>query len=427
MTVSLSIITPTHDLKFLGEAWRSIKDQGDFEWVVLVNATGGLMPPAADKMIDAVHKIVERDPRVVVHTDPTPFSGIGARKKAAFSYGTKDILIELDHDDMLLPGALDEIRAAFEDSSVGFVYTDSADFVEGTEGQGNLTYRHPDVRAGWIQSGFSFYEADVEGVRPGRYEFVRSLPPTALAVSHIYTAPNHVRCWRRSVYEAVGGHDVTLPVCDDHELLCRTFLATKMLHVQKPLHLYRIVPGGNTWSSRVEEIKQRADGIQNDYLERLVLRECVLLGLPAWDLGGGIDGRPGWLTVDREGTPHRYADLTQPWPFEDRSVGAFRAHDLIEHLPDKMHTMRELHRCLRPGGWLLSMTPSTDGRGAWQDPTHVSFWNENAFWYWTRDAQARYIRNDAIRFREVQLDSLFPSDWHRENHIPYVRANLVKL
>lgn len=427
MTASLSIITPTHDLKFLGEAWRSIKDQGDFEWVVLVNAADGLSPKAANDMVDGVYKIVEHDPRVVVHTEPTKFIGIGARKKDAFSCGNGDVLIELDHDDMFLPGALDELRAAFEDSSVGFVYSDSADFVEGTEGQGNFTYRHPDVRPGWIQSGFSFYEGDVEGVRPGHYEFVRSLPPTALSFSHIYTAPNHVRAWRRSVYEAIGGHDASLSVCDDHELLCRTYLATKVVHIAKPLYLYRIVPGGNTWSSRVAEIKQLADKIQNDYLERLVLRECALLGLPAYDLGGGIDGRAGWVSVDREGTPHKYADLTQPWPFEDGSVGAFRAHDLIEHLPDKMHTMRELHRCLRPGGWLLSMTPSTDGRGAWQDPTHVSFWNQNSFWYYTRDAQARYIRNDTIRFREVQLDSLFPSDWHRENHIPYVRANLVKL
>jgi SAM-dependent methyltransferase len=427
VTVSISIITPTHDLKFLGEAWRSIRDQGDFEWVVLVNSAGGMMPKAGVKMIEQVRGIVDDDPRVHVHVDLTPFTGIGARKKVAFGAGTCDVLVELDHDDMLLPGALDELRAAFEDEGVGFAYSDCADFVEGADGQGNLTYRSPDVRPGWLLSGFSFYDAEIGGVRPGSYECVRSLPPTARAFSHIYTAPNHVRAWRRSVYEAVGGHDVTLPVCDDHELLCRTFLATKAVHIAKPLYLYRIVPGGNTWSSRVDEIKQRADKIQNDYLERLVLRECALLGVPAYDLGGGIDGRAGWISVDREGTPHLYADLMQPWPFADGSVGAFRAHDLIEHLPDKMHTMKEIHRCLRPGGWLLSMTPSTDGRGAWQDPTHVSFWNQNAFWYWTRDAQARYIRNDSIRFREVQLDSLFPSDWHRENHIPYVRANLVKL
>ncbi len=29
-------------------------------------------------------------------------------------------------------------------------------------------------------------------------------------------------------------------------------------------------------------------------------------------------------------------------------------------------------------GWFLSQTPSTDGRGAFQDPTHVSMWNSNS-------------------------------------------------
>ncbi|HEV3059694.1 MAG TPA: methyltransferase domain-containing protein [Vicinamibacterales bacterium] len=424
---TLSIITPTHDLKYLPDAWASIKDQGDFEWIVLVNASHGLSAVAGDVLANNVRRIVENDPRVIVKIDPTPFTGVGARKKTAFGLGTSDVLIELDHDDMLLPGALDAIRAAFEDPAVGFVYTDAADFVEGADTfQGNLTYRHPDVRRGWLLSGFSFYEAEVGGVRPGTYEFVHSHPATARWVSHIYTAPNHVRCWRRSVYEAVGGHDPTYPVGDDHELICRTFLATKILHVEKPLYLYRIVPGGNTWSSRVDEIKGIADRVQSNYLERLVLRECAMLGLPAYDLGGGIDGRPGWITVDRAGAAMKYADLMQPWPFEDGSVGAFRASDLLEHLPDKQFTMREIHRCLRPGGWLLSMTPSTDGRGAFMDPTHVSFFNENSFWYWTRDAQARYINNNDVRFSEVQLFTEFPSDWHRANNISYVHANLVK-
>ena len=133
-------------------------------------------------------------------------------------------------------------------------------------------------------------------------------------------------------------------------------------------------------------------------------------------------------------------DLTQSrWPFEDSSVGAFRASDLLEHLPDKENTMREIHRCLRPGGWLLSSTPSTDGclvidkivypagRGAHQDPTHSSFWNQNSFFYWTRAAQARYIDNTYVRFQAIQLYTHFTSNYHRDNAISYVVANLVAL
>jgi SAM-dependent methyltransferase len=89
--------------------------------------------------------------------------------------------------------------------------------------------------------------------------------------------------------------------------------------------------------------------------------------------------------------------------------------------------MKEIHRVLAPGGILLSHTPSTDGRGAWQDPTHVSFWNENSFWYWTRPQQMQYIRNKHIRFFESSLLTHFPSEWHKQHNISYVEAFLEKI
>jgi predicted SAM-dependent methyltransferase len=155
-----------------------------------------------------------------------------------------------------------------------------------------------------------------------------------------------------------------------------------------------------------------------------VLRECELLGVPAIELGGGIDPRAGWTPCDLQNAPI-IADLRQRWPFADGSVGAFRASDLLEHLPDKLHTMAEIHRCLRPGGWLLSMTPSAEGVGAHMDPTHVSYWVAPSFWYYTRDASARYIRNNTMRFAEVHLDTV-PINIQGLS-VPYVRADLVKL
>jgi SAM-dependent methyltransferase len=432
MTASISVITPTHDPKFIAEAWQSLRDQGDFEWVIFVNHASGDVNKIDALAAEVRLAVGDTDERVRVCVDATPFTGVGAVKLAAFSRGTRDVLVELDHDDLLTPGALDAIRAAFDDPEIGFVYSDGADFEQGSEGQGHVTYRHDGTRAGWIAQGFTFRGEVVGGVRPGVYELPNAFPATAAALSLIFYAPNHVRAWRRTVYESVGGHNPQLTVADDHELMVRTYLATKMKYVPKLLYLYRVT-GANTWLQNVVKIQELTFKLRDEYLERLVLRECELLGMPAYDLGGGIDPRAGWLPVDLrvpEGNMPGMAikaDLMQPWPFEDNSVGAFRAHDLLEHLPDKMHTMREIHRCLRPGGWLLSMTPSTDGRGAFQDPTHVSYYNQNSFWYWTRREQARYIDNTTIRFQAAQLDSIFPSKWHADNNIPYVRANLVAL
>ena len=419
----LSVITPTHDPKHLAATWLSLREQTfqNFEWVVVAN---GPDPVAIARQVKS---LVEDDPRVAVSTH-TAFTGVGAAKRFAFMLGVGEALVELDHDDILTPNALAEIVKAFEDPEIGFVYSDAADFQDGAIGQGDVTYLRADTRPGWEANGFTFRRERVEGVRAGEYECPNAFVPTAASLSLIFHAPNHVRAWRRSVYYELGGHNAALSVADDHELMLRTYLVTRMKYVPKLLYLYRVT-GDNTWLQNVGNIRELTFKLRDEYLEKLVLRECELLKMPVYDLGGGINPREGWTPVDCKGAEsYTYADLAKtPWPFGTSSVGAFRAHDLLEHLPDKMQTLQEIHRCLRPGGWLLSMTPSTDGRGAFQDPTHVSYWNQNSFWYVTRREQARYIDNTDVRFQPMQLDTMYPSPWHGENQIPYVRANLVAL
>ncbi len=77
------------------------------------------------------------------------------------------------------------------------------------------------------------------------------------------------------------------------------------------------------------------------------------------------------------------ADLSERWPWEDNSVDEILAHDIIEHLPNKILTMNEAYRVLKPGGMFRVVVPTTDGPGAWQDPGHVSFWHRNSMWYYT--------------------------------------------
>jgi hypothetical protein len=102
-----------------------------------------------------------------------------------------------------------------------------------------------------------------------------------------------------------------------------------------------------------------------------------------WNLGCCDRHFPGWINIDRCPPADRIADLTQRWPADDSSVCEIRAWDIIEHLPDKIHTMNEAWRVLVPGGRIDIEVPTTDGPGAWQDPTHVSYWNRNSFLYYT--------------------------------------------
>jgi hypothetical protein len=92
---------------------------------------------------------------------------------------------------------------------------------------------------------------------------------------------------------------------------------------------------------------------------------------------------PDYVNVDLVPGPGvTVADLTRPWPWPDGSAAHVRAWDIIEHLPDKIQTMNELWRVLCHRGTAEIAVPTTDGSGAFQDPTHVSFWNRRSFMYY---------------------------------------------
>ena len=105
------------------------------------------------------------------------------------------------------------------------------------------------------------------------------------------------------------------------------------------------------------------------------------------DLGCGTHKAEGFIGVDvvaADGVDV-IANLNGYFPFPDNSVDFIKAHDIIEHLPDRIHTMNEIWRILKPDGIVDISVPSTDGRGAFQDPTHVSFWNINSFMYYCQE------------------------------------------
>lgn len=98
----------------------------------------------------------------------------------------------------------------------------------------------------------------------------------------------------------------------------------------------------------------------------------------------------GFVSVDRCPPAEVIWDLSvAPWPWDDNSVTEILASDVVEHLPDRIQTMNELHRVLAPGGRVRIVVPSTRGAGAWCDPTHVSYWNAAFFEYFEKGNFAR--------------------------------------
>lgn len=383
--MNISIFTPTHDSKFLQELYGSIKDQDFFEWVILYNNGA--------KVIDF------NDSRVKTIILENASEWVGPLKAKACELCTGDILLEMDHDDWLHQEAIAEVKKAFEDPEVGFVYSNTLH---------DKNY-HYDESYGWK---YRPYDELIE-------EHI-SFPPTPDSISKIWYAPNHLRSFRKSVYDSIGGYNKEMRVLDDLDLMCRMYLVTKFKHIDKGLYYYR-EHGENTYLKYNAEIQQNVYRIHDQYISALVERWSDMNGLRKVELGGRMAAKQNYETVDLKDADI-ISDLNQTWPFEDSSVGVIRSFDVFEHLKDSIHTMKEAQRVLAPGGYLICQMPSTDGRGAFQDPTHVSFWNENSFLYYTKEFWAKYI-DTPVRFQSARLYTTSKN----EQGVCWVVAHLVNL
>jgi glycosyltransferase involved in cell wall biosynthesis len=379
----------------------------NWEWVIYLNGVeGGL-----DALVNyPVLVAIKSDERIKIVVSDEINSKIGFNKNKAFHLGTGDVLVEVDHDDILTPDCLEELYKAFQDPTVGFVYSDSITYHVNNE------FTPYDAHYGWTYKKVMW--------RGKEHYSMNSFAPTSHSMAYIWYAPDHVRAWRKSVYVSIGGHNVNLHVCDDHELVIRTYLNTKMHHINKPLYVYRIT-GNNTWLERNQAIQDTTRELFKQYAWDLACKDAKDRGLDIVELGGGINPRAGCnINIDLE-DGNVIADLNNGIPLPDNSVGVINASHIIEHLNDKHKIMAEIYRVLADDGWVFIQVPSTDGRGAFQDPTHVSYWNENCFWYYTRKDKAMFIRNDKIRFQEFKLDTFW---WEpRSDNIAITDAWLVAI
>ena len=408
--MKISVITPfpkTHEA-FIGEAYQSLLGQtfSNWEWVLVENR-GGVVPDE-----------IRLDARVVIvpgEDDSGPRNSIGRLKKLGAGVSTGDVILELDADDILTADCLKEVAVAIPGRAM--VYSNSAEFKHET----------------WESSSYSEYW----GWRWRPFEYrghnLREMiawEPSPHMMRFVFWAPNHVRAWDRMAYFGIGGHDENVVVGDDHELCCRLYVKygdSGFRHIDKCLYLYRIHENNScrVWNGDVQkQTEKNYCRYSRDMATRWARDKEYLLV----DLGGRFGAWDGYKTIDRFPPANIIADLDERWPMADNSVGVLRASHVFEHLKDSVHTMNEAYRVLVPGGWLFLEVPSTDGRGAFQDPTHKTFWNENSIWYYTKSEYAKYIIPGYTgRFQESRVVTYFPNEFFREHNIPIVQADLIAL
>ena len=398
------MFTPSHDTRFLTECYESLAAQtySDWEWVVLLNGEAAdWLPP-------------REDARVRMLRAPKGLRGVGAVKRAVCEAAVGDVLVELDHDDILTPECLAEVVAAFSDDGMVLAFSDFAQ----VEPDRSPNYDRFRADHGWVYTS----ETLADGVT---YQRCHAALATPHNVGYIWYAPNHVRAFRRSAYESVGAYDASLEILDDQDLMSRLYMVGEFKHIDKCLYLQR-VGVGNTQSDPAINAAIQLQTVEyyRRYIEDLALAwarrrslACLRLRTPMW-VGDASDDRYEDVVIDPS---------CPVLPGPDDGVGVVRAYEVLQRVPDRVGLFNEVYRVLAHAGLLLTETPSSDGRGAFQDPSHVVFYNENSFWYYTEGRLQDVSPGLKARFQTSHLRTYFPTPWHEEVKICYVQANLLAL
>lgn len=396
----ISVFTPSHDPRFLNDAYESLVQQSvpDWEWVVLLNKGAAWKPP-------------REDARVRVSRAASRVRGIGALKRAACELASGDILVELDHDDVLTRGCLAALADAFKDPKVVCAYSDWAQISE----DGSPNHDRFDLTSGWV-----YTSGTLEGKSLDRCHAMAATPHN---MGYIWYAPNHVRAFRRSAYEDVGGYNAELAFLDDQDLMSRLYIAGEFAHVDRCLYLQRVhdrmsqsqvKTNAAIQEQTVEYYRHYIEDLAQAWAKRQGLR-CLRLRTPVW-----IGDEP---TDDYEDVTIGPADISIP--ADDDSVAVIKAYDVLNRVPDRAGLFNEVYRVLSHAGLMLTQTPSTDGRGAFQDPSATAYYNENSFMYLTQAALHAAIPDLKARLQVSHVRTFYPSPGHEELKIAYVQANLL--
>lgn len=115
------------------------------------------------------------------------------------------------------------------------------------------------------------------------------------------------------------------------------------------------------------------------------MSDAALASVPSrkvLDVGCGQNKVPGAIGIDAN--PRSHADVIHdlgifPYPFGDSEFDEIVCRHVVEHVPDVLAFMNELHRIAKPRGKLKIVTPHYSNPDWPTDPTHRNHFNSYSF------------------------------------------------
>lgn len=279
-----SVFTPTYMTgDRLLRTYESVKNQTypHWEWIVIDDS-----PSNHTETWDILMSIASQDHRVKPYKIyPVTGGNVGEAKNRACSMANGNWLIELDHDDYLLPDLMVKcFEAINEFPDAGFLYTDVAEVYEdgqmraytSTIGQKEDWYANPNNTFVWAYGGHEWIDWNGTSYICHRYPEIN--PKT---IRFNIGMPNHARVWKKEVYDKIGKHNRFISVTDDFELIIRTFLNTRMVHIKQMLYL-QYNNRNSTVDNNSIDINRKARLIK-DFYDFQIHERIIELGGIDWD------------------------------------------------------------------------------------------------------------------------------------------------
>lgn len=276
-----SIFTPTYNTSTIkiDRMYDSLKAQTmqDWEWVIVDDSN-------ADLTWKYLNELSQKDFRIKIHRIlPISNGNIGLVKHRAAMLCEGEWLLELDHDDALISSCLEicyEASITYKDA--GFIYTDCCELYDDGEfksydsGRSGDWYGRHDNAYCWGYAGHTMVVADGK-----EYLAHHTADINPRTIRFNIGMPNHARIWRRDIYQKIGGHNIKFHVADDFELIIRTFINTRMIHVKEMLYL-QYSDKNTTTSNNSIDINRRARLIRDHYNE-MIHQRILDIGGVDWD------------------------------------------------------------------------------------------------------------------------------------------------
>lgn len=275
-----SVFTPVYKTgKRIIRTYESLKNQvwTNWEWVVVDDSPD-------EETWKLLVDIAKSDYRVKLHRIyPTTGGNVGLAKNRAAHLGDGDWLVELDHDDYLSTDCLSTCNAAIEKfPDAGFLYSDVAELYD----DGEMKHYDHDWSGNWYARSDNFFDFGYAGhswVKVDGMDILSHWYPdiNPLSIRFNISMPNHVRMWERKFYHSIGGHNKNTPVADDYEIIVRSFLHTRMIHVKRCLYL-QFNNRNSTVDNNAQDINRRARLIR-DYYDLAIHKRILELGYKDWN------------------------------------------------------------------------------------------------------------------------------------------------